>query len=170
MLIVNGFHSKLNQDKQRRQHARENIDSFLRTQPSTLRAGRQLDRKLSVALVEHVGKQVFSEHYDLIEDGMFELVAKLSDIDMCIQFFEEQHKAIQAWWRRILITDTEAGLPAQKLSKILMIPECAANDIEAVVLRGDFAHPMFLLTANTMTQFLAARLAVSFSEHLKGLP
>lgn len=170
MLIVSGFHEKLRQDKQRKDIARNSIEPFLSSRSvEACSCGDELGRELSTALMQHISIDVFVESYDLINLKMFWLVAKISNADMGIDFFQSEHEKIKRWLNRILKTDTTIGTPTQKLTKIFVIPECVAKDIEGVILKGDFNHSMFELTAHTTTQFLARYLACEFIDYLDSL-
>ena len=167
MLVISGFHERVRQDKQRQENARNSIDPFLFSRSIEANShGGELGRELSTALMQHISVDVFVESYHLIDLKMFSLVARISSVDMSIDFFKNEHGRIKSWLSRILQTESTVGTPVQKLIKIFVMPECVAKDIEAVVLNGDFNHFMFDLTAHTMTQFLAKRLACEFIDHL----
>lgn len=165
MLVATDFHDRLKKDKEQQRRASGQIDIFL-SNYQTL-TDSSMGGALAATMLNHINPNVFVSNYKVINSGLFELVTVLNNIDATIGFFEDNYELIQGWWQRILKEKASTRPPAETLASILLIPKCIASNIESIVLMGDFNHPKFELTAHTMTQFIAGRLAYDFIEFLR---
>lgn len=165
MLVATDFHDRLKKDKEWQRRASGQINIFLSNYQAL--TDSSMGESLAAAMLNHINPNVFISNYKVINSGLFELVTVLNNIDATIGFFEDNYGLIQGWWQRTLKEKASTRPPAETLANILLIPKCIAGNIESIVLMGDFNHPKFELTAHTMTQFIAGRLAYDFIEFLR---